>query len=185
MPKPFDENARTKAKYGIRKAALAAGETHYFSGIACCNGHVALRQTTNGACIACTKEKAAANRSSRREAVRKSTEKNRVRNALRRKETYAAYKKRHSGRVNARNALRTNEKSRRTPCWLTADDRWIIEQAYELAKQRTDVFGFPWHVDHIIPLRGELVSGLHTPYNLQVIPGVDNLRKLNKYEVSP
>jgi hypothetical protein len=75
-------------------------------------------------------------------------------------------------------------KINRTPSWLTADDHWMIEQAYELAALRTKIFGFAWHVDHILPLQGKLVSGLHTPYNLQVIPGTENVRKLNYFTVN-
>ena len=71
----------------------------------------------------------------------------------------------------------------RTPDWLTSDDFWIIEEAYELAEKRTNMFGFSWHVDHTIPLRGKLVSGLHVPQNLRVIPAKENMRKTNRYEV--
>jgi hypothetical protein len=69
----------------------------------------------------------------------------------------------------------------RTPKWLTEDDLWIIEQAYDLAALRTKMLGFAWHVDHIIPLQGKLVSGLHVPKNIQVIPGSENVKKSNKY----
>jgi hypothetical protein len=73
-------------------------------------------------------------------------------------------------RASVRNAL---------PKWLTEDELWMIEQAYELAQLRSKVFGFKWHVDHVIPLKGKNVCGLHTPYNLQVIPAKENLKKGN------
>lgn len=72
----------------------------------------------------------------------------------------------------------------RTPKWLTTDDFWIMSEAYNLAALRTSLFGFAWHVDHDIPLRGKFVSGLHVPTNLRVIPAADNQRKTNKFEVS-
>lgn len=71
----------------------------------------------------------------------------------------------------------------RTPKWLTDDDIWLMEQAYELAGLRQQTTGIEWHVDHILPLRGKKVSGLHVPINLRVIPRAENQRKTNKFEV--
>lgn len=82
---------------------------------------------------------------------------------------------------NADTAKRRAALIQRTPKWLTEDDLWMIEQAYELAVLRTQMFSFDWHVDHIIPLQGKSVSGLHVPINLQVIPGKENLSKHVKY----
>jgi hypothetical protein len=84
-------------------------------------------------------------------------------------------------RLQAADAKRRASRLQRTPAWLSQDDFWLIEQAYELAQLRTKMFGFQWHVDHIVPLQGELVSGLHVPHNLQVIPARDNLSKSNKF----
>lgn len=74
-------------------------------------------------------------------------------------------------------------KMQRTPKWLTEDDVWVMREAYKLAKIRTEMFGFSWHVDHVLPLQGKTVSGLHVPNNLQVIPWIENVRKHNR--VSP
>ena len=80
--------------------------------------------------------------------------------------------------------LNSQARKKRLPTWLSEDDKWMIEQAYEIAALRTKMFGFSWHVDHIIPLNGKRVSGLHIPTNLQVIPAVDNLRKSNRMEIA-
>jgi hypothetical protein len=72
----------------------------------------------------------------------------------------------------------------RTPKWLTVDDIWLMREAYSLAQLRTQMFGFAWHVDHILPLQGKVVSGLHVPQNLQVISWADNLSKANRVSVS-
>jgi hypothetical protein len=87
-------------------------------------------------------------------------------------EDKAAKAKNHAARI------------KRKPTWLSEDDEWMIAQAYELAALRTKLFGFSWHVDHVIPLNGKKVSGLHVPTNLQVIPWRDNLRKGNRMEVA-
>ena len=77
-----------------------------------------------------------------------------------------------------------SNKAKRTPQWLTSEDYWMMSEAYALAELRTKLFGFQWQVDHILPLRGTLVSGLHVPNNLQVIPAVDNRYKSNQFYVT-
>lgn len=83
------------------------------------------------------------------------------------------------GKDNACKAINKQARNKRIPIWINSDDRWMIQEAYHLAKVRTDKFGFAWHVDHVLPLNGKNVSGLHVPENLQVIPWIENLRKSN------
>lgn len=97
------------------------------------------------------------------------------------KKVKALYKLHNPGKRRADVAKRRAAQLKRTPAWLTADDLWAIEQAHDLADLRTKLFGFQWHVDHILPLQGQYVSGLHTPANLQVVPWRDNVSKANKY----
>lgn len=65
----------------------------------------------------------------------------------------------------------------RIPPWLT-DEHWEeINTFYLEAKRLTKETGIEHHVDHIYPLRGKLVSGLHVPWNLQVLTAKQNLQK--------
>ncbi len=75
-------------------------------------------------------------------------------------------------------AARKSRQSTGTPKWA---NRFIIREIYDLARRRTLATGFAWHVDHIVPLLGKLVSGLHVENNLRVIPGAINVAKGNTY----
>lgn len=91
------------------------------------------------------------------------------------------WKLKNPHKVQADGVKRRTSELQRTPKWLTKEDLWLVEEIYDLAILRSSLHGFSWHVDHIIPLQGELVSGLHVPTNLQVIPWLDNIKKANKY----
>ncbi len=58
----------------------------------------------------------------------------------------------------------------------------VFAEARDLRNLRKDCTEIDWHIDHIIPLRGKTVCGLHTWSNLQVIPATINLQKSNKWE---
>ena len=60
-------------------------------------------------------------------------------------------------------------------------NKFFIEEAYELAQRRSKLFGTQWEVDHIIPIKGKDVCGLHVEYNLQVLPRSINASKQNRY----
>lgn len=71
-------------------------------------------------------------------------------------------------------------KLKRTPPWLSDKQLKDISKFYLKAKRLTESTGVVYHVDHIVPLQGKNVCGLHVPWNLQVIPSKDNLKKRNK-----
>ena len=68
-----------------------------------------------------------------------------------------------------------------TPPWITAEHLHQIEDMYWLAKDLEAICGEAYHVDHIIPLQGKNVCGLHLPWNLQVLPSDINLAKNNSH----
>lgn len=74
----------------------------------------------------------------------------------------------YRGRVQAKHRSR----SKRTPKWA---DLELIAKFY---RERPEGL----HVDHIIPLKGKLVSGLNVLENLQYLPATENQRKRNKFE---
>ena len=93
---------------------------------------------------------------------------------------FARYAQENRGKVNAKWMKREASKKCRTPSWLTNDEHWMIEQAYDIAAVRTKMLGIKHHVDHIVPLQGKTVSGLHVPWNLRVIPAKENQMKSNQ-----
>lgn len=68
----------------------------------------------------------------------------------------------------------------RVPVWLTETHCAQIEIFYDAASRLSKELGIAFHVDHIVPLNGKNVSGLHVPWNLQVLPADENLTKSNK-----
>ena len=59
-------------------------------------------------------------------------------------------------------------------------DELVIREAYVLRDMRNGCTNVAWHVDHIEPLNGFDVCGLHNAFNLAVIPALSNLKKGRK-----
>lgn len=75
-------------------------------------------------------------------------------------------------------AKKRSAKLRAMPAW--ASDT-AIERFYIDAKRLSDATGIRHHVDHIVPLQGRTVCGLHVENNLRVIPSLENMRKGNRH----
>lgn len=89
------------------------------------------------------------------------------------------WQKNNNGKTRFYCAKRHTSKLQATPKWLT-DEHWKkIEEFYILAQQKEKETGIKYHVDHICPLQGKTVCGLHVPWNLQVLTAEENYRKHN------
>lgn len=71
-------------------------------------------------------------------------------------------------------------KLQRTPKWLTKAHLQEIEQFYTDATYLTFLTQIPFEVDHRVPLQGRLISGLHVPWNLQILTESENCKKGNR-----
>lgn len=100
------------------------------------------------------------------------------------KRRFNEYLKRHyrenPGMYAARCVKRRTARDKATPSWADANE---INRIYKMATEITRKTGIQHHVDHIVPLQGRNVCGLHVEYNLQVIPAKDNLQKSNRLKI--
>ena len=88
------------------------------------------------------------------------------------------YEKRNRGMTRAIVAKKRMNKRRQTPIF---SDHENIMAIYREADRISKETGIPHHVDHIVPIQGKTVSGLHVSWNLRVIPASDNIRKSNSW----
>jgi hypothetical protein len=70
----------------------------------------------------------------------------------------------------------------RTPPWFGELDALVVREAADLVARRQKITGGSWHVDHILPLQGARVSGLHVWQNLQVVPAAYNFAKAATFD---
>ena len=183
-----------------RPEAKAIGAKYYYTGEPCKHGHIAPRKT-KGSCIECLKvewEKANVTRAeyfreynkseAGQQAKRKYYEANKenviARAQARPDEDKRRYKKTH--KVNNPDMYKEMTSLRRrrfrdaTPKWLTDTQKMEIRLKYRLAIELSRATGERHAVDHIVPLHGENICGLHVPWNLQVLTQKDNLAKYNR-----
>jgi len=167
---------------GPRKAAQLAGKKRYFTGQPCVRGHVAERFVSTKACTECANQAA---HQWGRERARKNPglvsalrKQYYAENHKKARSWYRASYAKNQGRYYAAARLRKVSQKRRTPEWA---DLKAIQAVYVEARRRREA-GEAVVVDHIIPLRGEVVSGLHVHTNLQIIDVVANRAKSNKFE---
>jgi hypothetical protein len=183
-----------------RAEAKATGASHYFTGEPCKHGHIAPRKT-KGACIECLKVEWAQGNEARAEYFREYNRREDVKDrknewyqenkeqviqaaatrpAQVKREYRNAWKETHKVQIRADTKARRRKHRDATPSWLTRKQKSEIRQVYQIAITMTQTTGEQYVVDHIVPLRGTDVCGLHVPWNLRVITQEENLVKSNK-----
>jgi hypothetical protein len=93
-----------------------------------------------------------------------------------------AWRKRNAAKHSSKQALRRTIKLQASPKWLTAIQKAQIQEFYDICTALSMQTGIKHHVDHICPLNGKNVKGLHVPWNMQVIPASENIRKSNRVD---
>lgn len=83
------------------------------------------------------------------------------------------YRPRKSAQASKERAVKRNA----TPPWFSSDDSKQVKALFKQRERLIEQTGVDHHVDHIIPLNGTTVCGLHVPWNLRVIPATENLSK--------
>ena len=98
------------------------------------------------------------------------------------REQQADYYRRNKHKFLALNSTARAALYQATPSWLTDQQRKEIKDIYAMRDMMVGETGEQHHVDHIVPLRGKNVCGLHVPHNLRVITAQENLMKGNRYD---
>lgn len=112
-----------------------------------------------------------------REGVRERDRRYRESNPEKRRELSRKWGARNPEKRAAYAAARKSRKLNATPPWA---DMAAIEAIYAERKRVSAETGIEHHVDHIVPLRGKHVCGLHVPWNLQILTASENIKKGNR-----
>ena len=171
------------------KEARLLGLPRYFTGKPCKRGHLEERYAVGGHCIGCDNTRFRPT-DQRKKAVstyyqnnkKKCMDATKIWKEKSGKSSQYNKKSRanNPGSINFLNRKRYASKLQRTPKWLSPEQLIQIKMFYQEAAELTKLLGEWYEVDHIVPLQGKTVSGLHVPWNLQILTAKENGIKGNR-----
>lgn len=133
-------------------------------------------------CKLCAAAKARAYYAKNKDKVSKASSIYYFKNKAARDSYMVEWRKSNKDKMQALSAKKRADILERTPKWLSQEHLDKIKVEYALAVWCSEVMNEQYQVDHIVPLRGKTVSGLHVPWNLRVITKKDNAEKSNKWQ---
>lgn len=183
-----------------RSEAKASSLKKYFTGKPCKHGHISERRVSTGSCISCCKANqkkeyqsrknnpdraeymrsylASYDHKNKRDCKSRYYQKNKA-NIL---EKSSAYRSDRRGFYNMLCQQRRERIVRATPKSLTDEMKSLIRSIYERCGEMNKENKNSYHVDHIVPIAGNGVCGLHVPWNLQILKADENLKKSNRVD---
>jgi len=139
------------------------------------------RNNLRAVCKTCTNLQACAWRKNNKERKSLKDREYRLLNQDKIKEYQAVYYSLNKSDYARRQANRKAARLRATPEWLTDEHKEEINYIYKLRDEASCLSDYTYHVDHIVPLQGKNVCGLHVPWNLQLLYEEVNLAKNNSF----
>jgi hypothetical protein len=92
----------------------------------------------------------------------------------------SSWKKSNPAKNSSLHAKRRARHKSAVPAWYGEFDRFVISEAFDIAKARSASTGVEWEVDHMVPFAAKNACGLHCASNIQVIPAKLNSSKKNR-----
>ena len=193
-----------------KQEAKLQGLNYYYTGKPCNHGHIDLRTVARSACRECVrlrhypyyennkqqsldsickwqknnKDKVNKNsknyRKSNPENTKASSDKYYINNKEKKLAANKLWRQNNKATNQQYNANRRALQMKAMPWWV---DKKEIVKVYEECTKITKETGIKHNVDHIIPLNNKLVSGLHVPWNLQILTSTQNQNKNNKFKI--
>ena len=157
-----------------RQEARDLSSKAYFTSLFCKQGHIAKRWTATGNCSICQTERttAWAKNNPEKNLAYRNSEKRKISTNLSFKKHYQKNKAYYIAKEAKKRALK-----------LLATTIWGQDGVlnFYLKTKELELLnpGIKYHVDHVVPLVGKNVCGLHNEFNLQILTEIENKRKGN------